>query len=119
MEYMEYILYNKINIKCYTNDYISSIIYKYKCWEPNITLFFNYLLKNKKDNIIFDIGCNIGYFSLISSQYCKKIYAFDANIENINLLNESIQINKINNINTYNYAINDNNNDIFKLKIIN
>jgi protein-L-isoaspartate O-methyltransferase len=87
------------NCKCCNNiDFISKNIIINKCWEPNITSLFLYLLKNKNNSIVFDVGCNIGYYSLISSKYCKEVYSFDANINNIKMLNNSAELNKISNI---------------------
>jgi FkbM family methyltransferase len=121
-----YLLYDDhTKIKCYTEckccnniDFISKNIIKYKCWEPNITLIFNYILKKNINCVIFDIGCNIGYFSLLSSKYADIIYSFDANIRNIEYLKNSIILNNFNNIKSYCCAISNNNTDFFKTSII-
>lgn len=103
------------NCRCCGNiDFISKSLKLNKCWEPNITFVILNLLKNKNNNIFFDIGCNIGYYSLLSTKYCEKIYAFDANIKNINLLQKSITINNINNIIPTVCAITDDENKLFK-----
>ena len=72
------ILFDKTKIMCYgicnccnNIDFISKNIEKNGCWEPNITSLFINILNQKNDNIVFDIGCNIGYFSLISSKFCR------------------------------------------------
>jgi len=107
------------NCKCCNNiDFISKNIILNKCWEPNISSLFLYLLKDKDDNVVFDIGCNIGYYSLISSKYSKSIFAFDANINNIELLNKSIQLNNFNNITTVCCALTDDENKKYKIGII-
>jgi FkbM family methyltransferase len=114
-------LFDDTKIICYNNcsccgnlDFISKNLLLNKCWEPNISFLFNYLLKNKKDSIVFDVGCNIGYYSLISSKYCQKIYAFDANINNINMIIDSMQLNNITNIQTICCAVSDTTNKLFK-----
>lgn len=92
-------LYTGYYIVNYGNkDYISNSIIKYKCWEPNLTNIFNSILNEKNDNVVFDIGCNIGYYSIICSNKCKSIYSFDGNISNIYMLSMSTYYNNINNI---------------------
>jgi|UniRef100_A0A6C0DJ89 FkbM family methyltransferase len=111
------IIYGKCNC-CDNIDFISKSIMDNQCWEPNITGLFNFILKDKTDNILFDIGTNIGYFSLISYKYCKNIYSFDANINNIKLLNESIKLNEITNINTYCKCVTNENDKFYKTNIV-
>lgn len=114
---MQALLYDGNTIYHYgKTDYISKVILKHKNWEPILTGLFNYLLKNKADNILFDIGCNIGYYSIISSKFCKKIYSFDANNNNLLLLQKSIKKNNINNIICYNSAVSSENDLIYILK---
>lgn len=107
------LIYGKCNC-CDNIDFISKSIIDNKCWEPNITGLFHFLYGNKIDNILFDVGANIGYFSLISSKFCQNIYSFDVNKCNIHLLNRSIKLNNITNINTYCKCIVDSNNKFYK-----
>jgi len=101
-------LYNSKPIYSYgKKDYISSAILTFNCWEPNITSIFNCILKSKPDGVVLDIGCNIGYYSLISSDTIKHIYAIDANKYNINMLNMSCNLNNIRNISTMHKCIAD------------
>jgi FkbM family methyltransferase len=79
----------------------------YKCWEPTITNIFENILKSSNDNIVFDIGCNIGYYSLVASKYSKNVYSFDGNKINIELLNKSLLSNDITNINVFDKIISD------------
>lgn len=101
-------LYNSRPIYSYdTKDYISSAIMKYRCWEPTITSIFNCILKNKPDGVVLDIGCNIGYYSIISSSAIKHVYAIDANMYNIKMLNMSCKLNNIHNISALHTCIAD------------
>lgn len=88
-------------------DYISQSIIQKSCWEPNITNVFYNILKNSNKSIVFDIGCNLGYYSLISSLFSNKVYSFDGNEECINIFKKSISINNINNISINNICISD------------
>ncbi|CAD7804044.1 hypothetical protein CHRY9390_01167 [Chryseobacterium aquaeductus] len=59
------------------------------------------------DKIMLDIGSNIGQHSLLSSRYCKQIYAFEPMPTVFNQFNESIRKNNIKNIETFNIGIGD------------
>jgi FkbM family methyltransferase len=100
-------LYTGHEIFAYNNnDYISSVINTFSCWEPNISNIFRLLLKNSDTAAVIDIGCNIGYFSLISSKN-RKIYSIDGNPKNINMLELSKKLNNVNNITTILNCISD------------
>lgn len=118
-------LFNNNKIFCYgkcsccnNEDFISKSIIQNNCWEPNITSLFIDILSQGSDNIVFDVGCNIGYYSIISSKYCKKIFAFDANISNLNLLNFSKEINDNKNIQTLCCAVVEDENIYYKTDIL-
>lgn len=105
-----HVLYNDKFIYGYgLSDYISNSIIYYRCWEPNITNIFNNILSYKKnnDNVVFDIGCNIGYYTILSYNMCSNIYSFDGNKENIDKLNISCLIDNIKNVNTYHNCVSD------------
>ena len=92
-------------------DYISESIIYNKCWEPNISNIFDNIIKNntKSQSVVFDIGCNIGYFSILCAKNTNisNIFSIDANIDNINILNMSCILNGINKIQPYNLCISD------------
>lgn len=85
--------------KIYTynkNDYISKAISIYKCWEPNISFFIDKKFNNSGN--FFDIGGNIGYYSLAFSDKFKNVYCFEPNPKNIKKIKKSIEANGIKNI---------------------
>lgn len=85
--------------KIYThnkNDYISKAISNYKCWEPNVSLFIDKKFNNSGN--FFDIGGNIGYYSLAFSDKFKNVYCFEPNPINTKKIKKSIEINGIKNI---------------------
>lgn len=92
-------------------DYISNALIKYRTWEPNITnLFYNILENNISENTcIIDIGCNIGYYSIITANHNQniKVYSIDANSSNINMLSLSCKHNSLYNITLINKCISD------------
>ena len=110
-------LFNGKKIIAYdNNDFISNTISQFKCWEPNVTDTFIQILKKYKTPTVFDVGCNIGYFSLISSDQCDKIFSFDSNEKNIDFLTKSIKINKINNIQPITCCVSDETNLFYKMQ---
>ena len=68
------------------------------------------------EDVIIDIGAHIGLFSLFASQYCKngKIFSYEPIEKNYNILKENIEVNKIENIISFNSAVSKQTN---KLKI--
>lgn len=101
-----------------TRDYISNSIIKNKCWEPLISNIFNTIIKNNNnsDSVIMDIGCNIGYYSILNSNHSSisKIYSVDANIDNIHILNMSCLLNQIKNINPIHTCISEKSGDFYQ-----
>lgn len=68
---------------------------------------------NLNDNdIVLDIGMNIGVFSVIASKLCKKIIAFEPEINNFNLAKENLLLNNVTNVEIYNSAVSDKNGEI-------
>lgn len=92
-------------------DYISKSIIDYETWEPNITCLMNNIINKNEysENVILDIGCNIGYHTLITQKYnsISHVYSVDGNNVNINLLELSCGINNISNVTLINKCIAD------------
>ena len=68
-------------------------------WEPKTTKFIKDNLK--KGQVFYDIGANVGYFSLLASKLVGgrgTVYAFEPSPENIKYLEKNIKINKISNV---------------------
>jgi FkbM family methyltransferase len=100
-----------LRFKYFINDAMASnSIGIKKEWEPHITKFtklFNSFFKIKN---IIDIGANFGYHTLLFSLECSEtVYAFEPQAQNFKLLEENLEINKIKNVISYNYACGDQN----------
>ena len=109
------LIFNNETIYLHTNqDWISNKIIQYKCWEPIISGLFVYLLKNTDKSVVIDVGCNIGYFSIIASKYCDVVYSIDAYKPNLDLLGKTIKKNKMTNIISTHYAVSDTDNAVYK-----
>ena len=112
-------LFNNKNIVTFReNDYISNVIKICKCWEPTITNILINILQDAdstQDIIFLDIGCNIGYYSIIASEFCDKIHSFDLNQECLNRFQQSLKINNIENISIHETCLSNTNGDNFIL----
>ncbi len=84
------------NIKNSTDIHIFTEI-----WMENIYKKKNFDIEN--DDIIIDIGANIGLFSLWACQFCKKgqIYCYEPNNDNFLTLEKNILENKITNVSNF------------------
>lgn len=61
----------------------------------------------KPNSTVLDIGANIGWYTVIVSHLVGnngKIYAVEADQENINILEKNLLLNNINNVKTHRYA---------------
>lgn len=74
------------------------------------------LSKVKKDSVIFDVGANVGYFSLLCAKRLNdfgrfarkgKVFAFEPNLKNYLLLERNVGINSFRNVQPLNYAVGD------------
>ncbi|MHA1790848.1 MAG: FkbM family methyltransferase [Candidatus Helarchaeota archaeon] len=77
---------------------LAADILRYHVREPYSTKIFKKLIK--KNDIIFDIGANIGYYVLLEGLQAKKgkIIAIEPVRENFNLLKKNVELNKLKNI---------------------
>lgn len=97
----------KMNLDVHS--YMSGCIYWAGLHHVNESI---YLSKILKDNFIFiDIGANQGEFSLFASNYIKKgrILSFEPVQENFNRLSTNLELNKIENCETFRFGLSDKN----------
>jgi len=66
-------------------------------------------LKNvlSEEDVVLDIGANIGYYVLIESDLCKKVYAVEPVQRNIKYLKKNIELNRKENVEVYEIALGD------------
>ena len=106
------------NVKMFVHDfddYISNVIRHYGCWEPNLTEFIIYLHKKHdiSNKIIFDVGANIGYYSLLCSALdnTNQIHAFEPLKINYELIDKTIDSQNIKNIKVNKHCIGNKDNE--------
>lgn len=66
----------------------------------------------KKDDVVVEIGANIGYYALIESKIIGKkgkIYAIEPSAKNVKMLKKNIELNSAQNIEVFELAIGDRN----------
>lgn len=51
-----------------------------------------------KDDIVLEVGANIGYYALIEARICAKIYAIEPHPENLARLQRNIALNDLDNV---------------------
>ncbi len=98
---------NKITLNSGINIYIpdqaQSLIYEIweeKCYTKEYTI--------KNDDIVVDIGANVGIFSILAATFGATVYAFEPNPESFNILKKNIDENNFNDkIKIFNYAVSD------------
>lgn len=83
-------------------------------WEAWITLWMH---KNVKENFsVCDIGANHGYYALmLASSGCVRVDAYEPQPKLAELIKKSVKFNNLNNLNTFDFAISDQNKDKGKM----
>ncbi|MGC9337933.1 MAG: FkbM family methyltransferase [Candidatus Cloacimonadia bacterium] len=86
---------------------ISQELYLHKKREHFSTDFINSFVQ--ENEIVIDIGANIGYYALLESKLAKdgEVYAIEPIPSNFSLLERNIELNGYKNISTYQLAISD------------
>ena len=78
-------------------------IFASKCFEPGILNLFKKELK--LTDTFLDIGANIGQHSMYAAHFCNKVISFEPIKRLYEQFNDSIFVNDILNIQTFNYAL--------------
>ncbi|PIQ48594.1 MAG: hypothetical protein COW03_09430 [Cytophagales bacterium CG12_big_fil_rev_8_21_14_0_65_40_12] len=81
-------------------------IYQHKIWEKNITKHFTQTVK--PNDVVIDIGANIGYFTLLSAMLTGNqgsVHAFEPQKEIYSALTENISLNNLSNVITNNLGL--------------
>lgn len=73
--------------------------------EPMATHHMKEILS--ENDIVLEIGANIGYYALIESKICKKVYAIEPYPKNIQNLIKNVALNQCKNIEVFGIALGD------------
>lgn len=99
-------LENKIKIKLHSDSYLSYLILR-GSFESNEISFVKKILN--KEFIFFDIGANVGLFSLIAAKRVHLVYSFEPTPKVYERLKENIKLNNFKNIFPHNLALSNKN----------
>ena len=95
------------------SDLVSRIILQDKIWEAFETKL---VIENLHDDAVFiDVGANIGYYSVISSKCVGnngKVFAFEPEQKNFQLLEQNIKLNALNNVQCFQAGLGKRNHEI-------
>lgn len=100
----------RLYFKFKTPDVIGRHIYKGRVHEEELTNFLLGYLKFEEGDCWFDIGANIGWYSLVLSQQFSSrptAYAFEPDPLNYSLLKENIKLNGVRSVIAENQALSD------------
>lgn len=92
--------------------FTQELIYGNNYEEATTNIFKGFI---KQGSIVVDIGANVGYFTLLSSLVVGdkgKVYAFEPEPKNYQLMLQNIKLNKLSNIVAENKAVSDKNGSI-------
>lgn len=91
----------KILVDSFDSYFLSKNGLLFGIWEYKLSLF---ILKNlKPDDIFYDVGGNLGFYTFLSSIIAKKVYSFEPVKEYYNLLEENFK--NYRNIKLFNIAL--------------
>lgn len=112
--YGELITYydDSILIRCDLKNFIEKQLFFQGMQRGDLGVYF-YIKKNlTKEKVFLDIGAAIGTFSLIAAKLAKKVIAFEPLSFHYNRLKQNIELNKFDNIETYQFALGDSCRDV-------
>lgn len=89
-------------------DYLGGAILKARCCEPHVTNVVRTILR--PCDVFLDLGANLGFFTMLASSLVGeegKVLAVEPNPQNIQLIYDSILVNKFRNITVFPFAASD------------
>lgn len=86
---------------------LSLDLFVFKIREKSACKYFLSILN--KNDIVFDLGANIGYYVIQEAKIVKKVIAIEPSKNSFELLKKNIHLNNLNNVEYYNIAIGDKN----------
>lgn len=100
-----------LTLRVRTEDVIGRHLYKYGAHEPATAEFLKEYLKFEDGDVAFDVGANIGWYSLlfdkIAGSKSVDIFAFEPDPSNFSLLEENIARNAANRVHPQQRAVAD------------
>ncbi len=107
LQRIKYFFLKYFTNQIYYNKYFYSIINDYECliradtFEVKEVDTINWINGFQSEDILFDIGANIGVYSLYASPKINSVFAFEPHYQNYANLNININLNRFTNIKAY------------------
>jgi len=86
-------------------DPMGQAIYLYGCYDYPITRLLETIITTS--TVFFDVGANVGFFSLLASTKCDHVYAFEPLPSNLKRLARNMEINGLQNVTVIERAVGD------------
>ena len=86
-----------LRLKFKTEDSLGRLLYKNQTCEPDITRCFLENVPLRDEDVVLDIGANIGWYALLLERHSPpsvRIYAFEPDPLNFDLLTTNVQLNR-------------------------
>jgi FkbM family methyltransferase len=99
-----------LDLKVKTADVIGRHIYKYGAHDPVMTRMLQRLLVLQREDVVLDIGANIGWYSLVLQSMAPdgvRIFAFEPHPGNLALLQENVRRNSASSVTVVPCAVSD------------
>ncbi|MGH8497034.1 MAG: FkbM family methyltransferase [Gammaproteobacteria bacterium] len=99
-----------LELKVHADDVIGRHLYKYGSHDAEMTAFLQRHIEIAPEDVIFDIGANIGWYSLVLDRIAPEgadIYAFEPEPENFGLLVENVARNRASKVHPIRKGISD------------
>lgn len=71
---------------------VSDAIQQLGVWEPVETAVLSSAFAGNPDSTFVDIGCHVGWYSVIARQWGLPVYAIDANVRNFRMLMQRLDM---------------------------
>lgn len=94
-----------VEIEVDARDAMGKAIYLYGCYEYAVTELIQTLVG--PDTVFFDVGANIGYYTLLAAPISKRVFAFEPVGKIYEQVNRNILRNRLANVKTFNCAVGD------------
>ncbi|MEQ8361387.1 MAG: FkbM family methyltransferase [Cyclobacteriaceae bacterium] len=115
---------NQFKGQSYYDLQYKNIDLKFSLADPFSSTFFSHHFKNGvyeaqgldamlnsvgEKSIVLDVGANIGYFTCFAGKHCRNghVHAFEMGKANFEILNDNVELNRLNNVTTACYAVAD------------
>lgn len=99
-----------LKLKVKTEDVVGRHLYKYQVHEPALSAFLADQLTFEPDDVVIDIGANIGWYSLILERLAPdgvSIFSFEPDPLNFELLEHNLRLNAANKVTAIQKALAD------------